>query len=41
MANYNSGKNIWYKVKKSSKIGQDFKNLSSNIACFLRAAVKV
>ena len=27
--------------KESSKIGQDFKNLSSNFACFLTAIVKV
>ena len=38
---YNPGKNIWHKVKKSSKIGQDFKNLSSDFACFLTAIVKV
>ena len=36
----NPGQNIWHKVKKSSKIGQDFKNLS-NFACFLTAIVKV
>ena len=38
---YNPGQNIWQKVKKSSKIGQDFKNLLSNFACFLTAIVKV
>ena len=38
---YNPGKNICLKVKKSSKSGQDFKNLSSNFACFLTAIVKV
>ena len=38
---YNPGQNIWYKVKKSSKIGQDFKNLLFNFACFLTAIVKV
>ena len=37
----NPGQNIWHKVKKSSKIGQDFKNLLSNFACFLTAIVKV
>ena len=37
----NAGQNIWHKVKKSSKIGQDFKNLLSNFACFLTAIVKV
>ena len=30
----NPGQNIWHKVKKSSKIGQDFKNLLSNFAFF-------
>ena len=38
---YNRGQYIWHKVKKSSKIGQDFKNLLSNFACFLTAVVKV
>ena len=39
---YNSlGQNIWHKVKKSSKIGQNFKNLLSNFACFLTDIVKV
>ena len=38
---YNPGRNIWRKVKKSSKLGQDFKNLLSNFACFLTAIVKV
>ena len=37
----NPGQNICQKVKKSSKIGQDFKNLISNFACFLRAIAKV
>ena len=41
LATYNPGKNIWHKVKKSSKIGQDFKSLLSNFACFLTAIVKV
>ena len=41
LATYNPGKNIWHKVKKSSKIGQDFKSLSQNFACFLTAIVKV
>ena len=31
---YNPGQNIWHKVKKSSKTGQDFKNLLLNFACF-------
>ena len=39
--NYNPGQNIWYKAKKSSRIGQDFQNLLSNFACFLTAIVKV
>ena len=38
---YNPGQNIWYKVEKSSKNGQDFKSLLSNLACFLTAIVKV
>ena len=38
---YNPGKNICLKVKKSSESEQDFKNLSSNFACFLTAIVKV
>ena len=38
---YNLGQNIWYKVEKSSKVGQDFKSLLSNFACFLTANVKV
>ena len=37
---YNPGQNIWHKVKKSSKTGQDFKNLLSNFACFLTAIRK-
>ena len=31
---YNPGKNIWHKVKRYSKIGQDFKNIISNFAFF-------
>ena len=38
---YNPAQNMWHKVKKSSKIGQDFKNLLLNFACFLTAIVKV
>ena len=37
--NYNPGRNIWHKVKKYSKIGQDFKNVISNFAGFLTAIV--
>ena len=37
----NPGQNIWQKVKKSSKIGQDFKKLISTFACLLRAIAKV
>ena len=40
LKNYNPGQNIWHKLKKSSKIRQDFKNLS-NFAYFLTAIVKV
>ena len=39
--NYNPGQNICYKVEKSSKVGEDFKSLLSNFACFLTAIVKV
>ena len=38
---YNPGHNISHKVKKSSKIQQDFKNLLSNFTYFLTAIVKV
>ena len=38
---YNPGQNIWHKVRKSSKIGQEFRNLLSSLACFLTAIVKV
>ena len=34
IAIYNPGKNIWHKVKIYNKIGQDFKNMISNFACF-------
>ena len=37
----NPRQNIWQKVKKSSKIGQDFKNLLPNFECFLRDIAKV
>ena len=30
----NPSQNIWHKVNKYSKIGQDFKNVISNFACF-------
>ena len=33
--------NIWDKVKKSSKLEQDFKDLLPNFACFFTAIVKV
>ena len=39
--NYDPSQNIWHKVKKYSKIGQDFKNLISDFACFLTAIVNV
>ena len=38
---YNPGQNIWQKVKKYSKIGQDLKNVIYNFACFLTAVVNV
>ena len=33
----NPSQNIWYKVKKYSKIGQEFKNVISNYLFFLTA----
>ena len=33
--------NVWHEAKKCPKIGQDFKTLQSNFACFLTAIVKV
>ena len=38
---YNPGQNIWHKVKRYNKIGQGFKNIISNFACFLAAIVGV
>ena len=38
---YNPGQNIWHKVKRYNKTGQDFKNIISNFACFLTAIVNV
>ena len=38
---YNPGQNIWNKIKKSSKTGQDKKSLISTLACFLTAIAKV
>ena len=38
---YNPSQNIWHKVKKHSKIGQDFKNVISDFAYFLTALVNV
>ena len=38
---YNPGQNIWHKLKKSSKIGQDFKNFYQILQFFLTAIVKV
>ena len=34
-------KNIWHKLKKYSKIGQGFKNVISNFACFLTAIASI
>ena len=30
----NPGQNIWHKVKRYNKIGQDFKNIIPSFACF-------
>ena len=38
---YNPGQDIWNKIEKSSKTGQDKKSLISNFACFLTAIAKV
>ena len=38
---YNLGKNIWKKIEKSGKTGQDKKILVSTFACFVTAIVKV
>ena len=40
-APHNPGQNIWNKIKKSSKTGQDKKSLISTFACFLTATAKV
>ena len=37
----NSGQNVWQKVKRYNKIGQGFKNVISNFACFLTVIVNV
>ena len=39
--NYNPSQNMWHKLKKYSKIGQDFKNVISHFACFLTAIINV
>ena len=31
---WNLGQNIWHKLNKYNKIGQDFKNIISTFACF-------
>ena len=38
---YNLGKNIWKKIEKFGKTGQDKKILVSTFACFVTAIVKV
>ena len=37
----NPNKNNWQNLKKYSKLGQDFKNLISNLAWFLRAIINI
>ena len=39
--NYNPGQNIWNKIEKSSKTGQDKKSLISTFAYFSTATAKV
>ena len=41
VASFNPGQNIWHKVKRYYKTGQDFKNIISNFACFLTAIANV
>ena len=38
---YNPSQNIWHKLKKYSKIRQDFKNVISNFVFFLTAIVNI
>ena len=38
---YNPVQNIWNKIDKSTKIGQDKKSLVSTFTCFLTAIAKV
>ena len=38
---YNPGQNIWNRIEKSSKTGQDKKSLISTFACFSTATAKV
>ena len=38
---YNPGQNIWNKMEKSSKTGQEKKSLVSNFVCVLTANAKV
>ena len=37
---YNPGQNIWNKIEKPSKTGEDKKSLISTFACFLTATAK-
>ena len=39
--NYNPGQNIWNKIEKSSKIGQNKKRLTSTFQCFLTVITKI
>ena len=38
---YSRMQDIWNKLERSSKTGQDKKSLASTFACFLTAAAKV
>ena len=38
---YKPGQNIWNKIEKSSKTGQEKKSLISTFACFLTGIAKV
>ena len=37
----NTGENVWHKVKRYNKIGQELKNIISNFVSFFTAIVNV
>ena len=38
---YNHPQNVWHKIEKSSKMGQEKESLISTFTCFLTAIAKV